>query len=69
MMTQAELKLECMKLGLALTSPSSANRHEEVVKLGNLLYSEIIAVEPQVPADTLVAEGRKKPGPKPKPRY
>lgn len=44
-MTNSELKLEALKLGLALTSPSSADRHEEVVKIGKLLYSEIIAVE------------------------
>lgn len=44
-MTKEELKLEALKLGLALTSPSSACRHEEVVKIGKLLYSEIIAVE------------------------
>lgn len=68
-MDNRELKLECLKLGLALTSPTQHNRHEDVVKIGNLLYSEVIAVELQVPnADTLVTEGRKKPGPKPKPR-
>lgn len=63
-MDTPELKLECLKLGLALTSPSSANRHEEVVKIGNMLYSEIIAVEAPI-ADTHVQKPRGRP---PKPR-
>ena len=63
-MTNSELKLEALKLGLALTSPSSADRHEEVVKIGKLLYSEIIAVEAPI-ADTHVQKPRGRP---PKPR-
>lgn len=68
-MENKEIMLECMKLGLALTSPTVGNRQEEVVKSAKMIYSEIIAVESRVQAsDTLVTEGRKKPGPKPKPR-
>ena len=68
-MGNKEIMLECMKLGLALTSPTVGNRQEEVVKSAKMLYSEIIAVDfKSCESDTLVTEGRKKPGPKPKPR-
>lgn len=64
-MEKTELMLEALKLGLALTSPSSATRSEEVVKIGKLLYSEIIAVEDSPSADT---QGHKPRGRPPKPR-
>jgi hypothetical protein len=68
-MENKEIMLECMKLGLALTSPTVSNRQEEVVKSAKMIYSEIIAVDfKSCESDTLVTEGRKKPGPKPKPR-
>lgn len=65
-MKNSEVMLECMKLGLALTSPTVADRTECVVKCAKLLYSECIAMDSENPvADTL---GQKPRGRPPKPR-
>jgi hypothetical protein len=60
-MTNQELMLESLKLGLALTSPSSHNRHEEVVMIGKMLYSEIVAVDVAPQADTQEHKPRGRP--------
>jgi len=45
MMQNKEIMLECMKLGLALTSPTVSDRYEGVVNCAKMLYSEIVLVE------------------------
>jgi hypothetical protein len=44
-MENKEIMLECMKLGLALTSPTVNNRYECVVNCAKMMYSEIVLVE------------------------
>jgi hypothetical protein len=68
-MNNRELMLECMKMGLALTSPSSHDRHKIVAETGKFLYSEIIAVETNfAAADTPKDEATVRRGRPPKPR-
>lgn len=65
-MKNSEVMLECLKLGLALTSPTVADRTNCVVETAKLLYSECIALDSKNPdADT---SGQKPRGRPPKPR-
>lgn len=67
-MDKLAIKLECLKMGLALTSPTVADRTKEVVHTAKILYDEIIATEQgSFEGDTLVTKVRGKPGRKPKP--
>jgi hypothetical protein len=44
-MTDRELMLECLKMGLVLTSPTVSDRRKELVICAKELYKECIAVE------------------------
>jgi hypothetical protein len=68
MMENKEIMLECMKLGLVLTSPTVSNRYEGVVNCAKMLYSEIVLVEtPESRTDSLEPTPKKRGRPKSRP--
>lgn len=57
-MTKQEMYLECLKMAVTISSPSSANRQKVVAEIADQLYAKVNAIEE--------APVRNKPGPKPK---
>lgn len=56
-LTKQEIMLECLKLAVPVSSPSSQDREKTVVKIAKEFYDTVTAVD---------STERKKPGPKPK---
>jgi beta-phosphoglucomutase-like phosphatase (HAD superfamily) len=56
-LTKQEIRLECLKMAVVVSSPSSHEREKQVVKIAKVFYDDITAID---------SVERKKPGPKPK---